>query len=143
MFSNNRDDIRKTYYSVWQKFKSKQTLTALEQQIAQVIVEHPEYHQMLDKPQQQYQEFFPEQGQTNPFLHMGLHLALREQVATNRPAGIAVIHSKLNQKMQSHLEAEHLMMDHLVEAMWQSQRNNTLPDETTYLANLTMLLKKV
>lgn len=142
MFSDNRDDIRKTYYTVWQKVQTNETMTSLEQQIAQVIIEHPEYHDMLSKPAHQFQEFFPEQGQTNPFLHMGLHLALREQVATNRPSGIAAIHQQLSNQLNSHLEAEHKMMEHLVEAMWQAQRNNTMPDENQYLSKLNHLINK-
>ena len=39
--------------------------------------------------------YSPRSGQLNPWLHMGLHLAVREQVATNRPHGITEVHAKL------------------------------------------------
>ncbi|WP_204318325.1 DUF1841 family protein [Serratia marcescens] len=41
-----------------------------------------------------------ELGETNPFLHMGLHLAVREQVATDRPQGIRTVYTKLIEKYQ-------------------------------------------
>ena len=139
-YSDNRDDIRNTYYAVWQKYQAKQSVTALEQQILEVIIAHPEYHDLLEKQQGVAREYLPELGETNPFLHMGLHLALREQVTTNRPKGISRIYQSLCQKYNSNLEAEHAMMEHLVEAMWQSQRDNALPDEKKYLKQLKKLL---
>lgn len=139
IYSDNRDDIRQTYFTVWQKVLDKQVLTPLEQQIAQVILDHPEYHNLFNQSVSKYQEYLPELGQTNPFLHMGLHLGLREQVTTDRPHGIAKIHQTLSKKLGSNLEAEHTMMEHLVEAMWQAQRNNSMPDEQQYLESLKKL----
>lgn len=133
MFGNNRNELRKAYADAWNKFQQGQALTPLEQQIAEVIKEHPEYHKSLQNIEK---EFLPEAGQTNPFLHMGMHLGLREQLATNRPMGIRDIYQQLTQKHQSSHEAEHDMMECLAEAMWQAQRQNTMPDEGAYLACL-------
>ena len=130
MFGNDRNALRKAYADAWKKFNLGQALTPLEQQIAEVIKEHPEYHGSLENLDQ---EFFPEAGQTNPFLHMGMHLGLREQLATNRPTGIREIYQTLTQKYRSSHEAEHDMMECLAEAMWLAQRNNTMPDEAAYL----------
>lgn len=139
-YSNNRDEIRKTYYNVWQKYHNNTPLEPLEQQILNVILAHPEYHALLAQQNLNAgREYPPELGETNPFLHMGLHLAIREQVATNRPKGIARIYQNLSQKLNSQLEAEHQMMEHLVEAMWQAQRNNHPPDEKDYLKKLKKL----
>lgn len=136
MFGNDRQQLRKAYADAWQKSLQQQTLTPLEQQIAEVIKEHPEYHASL---QQLEADFLPENDQTNPFLHMGMHLGLREQLTTNRPLGIRDCYQALCNKYQSSHEAEHDMMDCLAEAIWQAQRQGTAPDEAAYL---TCLKKK-
>lgn len=133
MFGNDRDSMRRYYLQCWQKFQQKQPLDALEQQIASVIAEHPEYHVLLEHHDTALQrDYIPEGGETNPFLHMGLHLGIREQVATNRPAGIGELYRQLVIKYGNH-DAEHRMMDCLAESIWLAQRNQTAPDETAYL----------
>ena len=133
LFGNDRNALRKAYADAFEKFQQKQPLTALEQQIAQVINEHPEYHKHLKDV---HQDFLPEAGQSNPFLHMGMHLAIREQLATNRPSGILDCYHRLCKKQGSDLEAEHEMMECLGEAMWHAQRTGSMPDEQAYLVCL-------
>ena len=82
------------------------------------------------------EEFLPEAGQTNPFLHMGLHLGLREQVATDRPQGIATIFSTLASKLGDPHDAEHRMIECLAETLWEAQRDGRPPDEVLYLERL-------
>lgn len=130
MFGNDRQQLRKAYADAWQKFQQQQPLSPLEQQIAEVIKEHPEYHAAL---QHLHTDFLPEDGQTNPFLHMGMHLGLREQLSTNRPPGILDSYHALCKKHQSSHDAEHEMMDCLAEAIWQAQRSGKQPDESAYL----------
>jgi len=130
MFGNDRNELRKAYSDAWNKFQQKQPLTPLEQQIAEVIKEHPEYHKTLKNLDA---DFLPETGQTNPFLHMGMHLGLREQLTTNRPNGIRDCYQAMTNKYKSSHEAEHDMMECLAEAMWQAQRQGCMPDEAAYL----------
>ena len=128
-----RDEIRQTYLSVWQKMQSRSMLDPMESIIAEVIGLHPEYQQLLDqKDQVMAQEYTPEGGQTNPFLHMGMHIALREQTSTDRPPGIQAIYQKLGKRHGLH-DAEHAMMECLGQALWQAQRDNSVPDEAAYL----------
>ena len=141
MFTNERDKMRQLYADVWHKARSNQPLDALEQQIAQVIEQHPEYHPILDNQQHLANEYLPEMGETNPFLHMGMHLGIREQVSTDRPAGIAQVHRVLSLKLGDVLEAEHQMMDCLAEALWNSQKYQQAPDEAAYLTCLQQLIK--
>jgi hypothetical protein len=133
-------DTRQMFFSSWEKYTQNKPLLPLEQEIVQVILDHPEYHTVLDH-QKQYQQqvYFPELGETNPFLHMGLHLAIREQVATNRPQGINKLYKKLIQKYKDSLTVEHLMMEQLAECLWLSQKNNAQPDELSYLTQLENL----
>lgn len=105
-----------------------------------MILAHPEYHVILENPKYKEQNYFPEMGQANPFLHMGLHLAIRDQVSTDRPVGISKIFRQLLKKYNDELAVEHLMMEHLAECLWQAQRDNCMPDENNYLQGLTHLL---
>jgi len=133
MFNNDRDAMRQLYCDSWKKFTTQQLLSELEQQIVSVIKLHPEYHQMIENPDVSVQaDFLPEQGESNPFLHMGMHLGLHEQITTNRPAGIAELYQTLVVKYGEH-NAEHKMMECLGEAIWTAQRNQTMPDEGAYL----------
>ncbi len=138
IFGQNRDQLRRMYADAWRKLTSGAVLTPLESQIATVVQEHPEYHRYLGEDGFS-EEFTPERGETNPFLHMGLHLAIREQVATDRPAGIAALFEGLVEKSGDKLETEHRMIDVLAEVMWESQRSNAPPDERAYLERLKAL----
>ena len=136
----NRDQLRRMYLEAWRKFSAQQPLEPLEAQLAAVIAEHPEYVAWLEAGDAALgAEFTPEGGRENPFLHMGLHLAIREQVATNRPAGIAEVHKKLAERLGSPHEAEHAMLEPLAETLWDAQRQGRMPDEQAYLERLRRL----
>lgn len=138
IFGQDKQELRQMYIDAWQKSRAGEILSPLEAQIAQVIADHPEYHSMLTSSVLE-EEFTPERGVTNPFLHMGLHLAIREQIATDRPAGIAGILSRLRHKTGNPHTAEHQALDCLAETLWEAQRENVLPDENAYLERLQML----
>jgi hypothetical protein len=130
IFGNDRNQLRKAYADAWQKFQQGLPMQPLEQQIAAVIKEHSEYHHLLNDLDS---DFSPDMGETNPFLHMGMHLALREQLSTQRPAGINACFQALATKLGSQHDAEHEMMECLGEALWLAQRQGTMPDELAYL----------
>ena len=136
----NRDQMRRMYLEAWRKFNARAPLEPLEAQLAAVIAEHPEYVTWLEAGEQALgAEFTPEAGRQNPFLHMGLHLAIREQVATDRPAGIAEVHQKLAARLGDPHAAEHTMLEALAEALWDAQRSGRPPDEQAYLERLRTL----
>ena len=137
IFGEDRNELRKMYADAWQKHCDKRPLTPLEAQITQVIEDHPEYHDVVTGDLDR--DFTVEGGQTNPFLHMGLHLGIREQVSTNRPAGIAAIFKALATRTGGSHDAEHRMIDCLAETLWEAQSNNTAPDEAAYLERLRNL----
>jgi len=135
----SRDEVRQIYLGVWHKIQQKLVLEPMEALIADVIEIHPEYHTLLAASDDiRQQEFTPEQGQTNPFLHMGMHITLREQAGTDRPPGISAIHQKLVNIKGAH-EAEHVMMECLGQTLWNAQRNHQPPDEAAYLDCLEKL----
>ncbi len=141
LFANqSRESLRRAYLEAWQKFGRREQLSALEKQLAAVIVEHPEYHGWLERADAAlHDEFTPERGRENPFLHLGMHLALREQVATNRPGGITELYGSLVGKLGDAHAAEHAMMEPLGTCLWEAQRNGAVPDELAYLAALQRL----
>jgi hypothetical protein len=114
----------------------------LEMQIADVIELHPEYQQALEKPATVLdRDYSPEEGQSNPFLHMGLHLALRDQLATNRPAGIRAAFQAVAQRVGSQHDAEHQVLDCLAATIWEAQRSARPPDEAIYLQRVRALVR--
>ncbi|MGC1183333.1 DUF1841 family protein [Legionella sp.] len=139
-YGDTIEETRGLFFNSWDKYQQNKPLLPLENEIVQVILAHPEYHNILENHNQfQHQTYFPELGATNPFLHMGLHLAIREQVATDRPVGINIVYKKLVKKYGDLLTVEHLMMDQLAECLWRSQKNNLPPDEHYYLNTLANL----
>jgi len=93
----DRDSGRMFFLEVWGKHKKKLPLEALEQMVLDVILQHPEYHVILEKDEKEISaiEFTPEMGMTNPFLHMGMHIAIFEQIGSNRPSGITALYQQL------------------------------------------------
>lgn len=135
IFGEDRDELRRMYREAWRKRQARQVLSPLESQIADVVEEHPEYQDVIEHSSTD-SEFTPERGQSNPYLHMGLHLAIREQVATDRPAGIRSIFERMAASYGDPHGAEHAMLECLAESLWEAQRNNAMPDEAAYLERL-------
>jgi hypothetical protein len=136
----NREQLRQMYLDAWRKYTARQPLEPLEAQVAAVIAEHPEYVPLVESSTQALAaEYTPEGGRENPFLHMGLHLAIREQVATDRPPGIGQIHQSLSKRLGAPHAAEHAMLEALAETLWEAQRSNRAPDEQRYLERLRAL----
>lgn len=140
LFANNsREELRRRYLDVWQRRREGLPLTPLDAQIADVIELHPEYQALLQDPAALAADFTVEQGRINPFLHMGLHLGLREQLTTRRPPGIEQVHARLAARLGDAHEAEHRMIEVLAETLWEAQRAGRAPDEQRYLERLRQL----
>jgi Domain of unknown function (DUF1841) len=136
---SSRDDLRRQYYQAWQRHQQGLPLEPLDAAIADVIALHPEYHALFATPDALQEAFTVERGQVNPFLHMGLHLGLREQLATRRPAGIDAVHARLLRKLGDLHEVEHRMIEVLATMLWEAQRAGRAPDEQLYLERLRQL----
>jgi hypothetical protein len=147
LFNPSRDEVREFFFNAWAQFKVQKPLTDLEKIALAVMYMHPEYHGILNAPQQcKSQEYFPEFGETNPFLHMSLHLSILEQISINQPIGIADIYEKLKLKHQNeHIfehQAQHDILECLGEVIWQAQRNNTDIDANYYVQLLQQKVSK-
>jgi hypothetical protein len=112
--------------------------------IAEVISMHPEYQAMLEAEHDELdRDYQPEHGQSNPFLHMGMHISLREQYSTDRPAGILQLYQKILIKSGDPHETEHAMMECLGASLWQAQNTGQLPDENAYIRCLQQIINQI
>lgn len=137
MFTQDRDAMRAFIAEAWRKSRAATHMEPLEQQIAQIVAQHPEYHRLLEYPETALvREYLPENGETNPFLHLALHVAILEQVSTDRPAGIRPLYQRLLTLLGDPHDTEHRIMDCLAEAVWTVQRYGTPFDEASYIGCL-------
>jgi len=141
LFTQERTRTRQLFRSAWKKHTDGETLEPLEKQIVSLLKDHPEYHSLISGDETVVdRDFTAEDGHENPFLHLSLHLALREQVGTDRPAGIASITRSLLLKHGDGHTVEHLMIEKLGLSLWEAQRQERAPDEAAYLDSLRELL---
>ncbi len=134
MFSQTRDQSRQFLFETWRKHKEKSLLTDLESMALDHILRHPEYHALLDDPEGNLErDWRPEDGESNPFLHLMFHLALSEQLSIDQPAGIRARHEKLLKRLGDVHDVQHAMLECLAEMIWASQRHNRPFDSVEYL----------
>lgn len=138
IFGQDRTELRRMYADAWHTSEKGRVLSALEAQIVTVIEEHPEYVPAVVTPHLA-EDFQPAGGRANPFLHLGLHLALRDQVATDRPNGIRAAFEGLAARSGDRHNAEHRIIECLAETLWEAQRDNVPPDEQAYLERVRRL----
>lgn len=134
MYNPTRDQVRQFFFDTWKKYRDGAPLEGLEKTALGVVLEHPEYHGILDQPERHAdKDYLPEQGETNPFLHMSLHLALEEQLSIDQPPGIKAEFERLLSIRGDRHEALHSALECLAELVWQSSRNSAPPSAETYL----------
>lgn len=142
MFTPSRDDARRFFFNTWHNHKIGIQLTDLERTALAILIMHPEYHQILDQPDRYLTyEWTAEDGQGNPFLHLGLHLALEEQRSIDQPPGIRQIYGQLAAQMNDEHLAQHACIEALAETIWHAQRNNVPLNNETYLEKLRSQIK--
>jgi hypothetical protein len=97
------------------------------------ISEHPEYHDLMNA-EALTADYRVDDGKTNPFLHLSMHVSITEQVSINQPVGIRDAIQRLSSHLNSEHEAHHAAMDCLGEMLWTAQRNGQAPDGDAYVA---------
>ena len=136
MFNPSREQVRRFFCEAWRKHRERQILEGAEVTAADLIKQHPEYHGLLENPEAAVeQEFTPDNGQMNPFLHLSLHLAIADQISIDQPVGIRAIYDALRLRLDVH-ETEHVILECLGETLWRSQRDGKPMDAVYYLENL-------
>lgn len=137
MFAPSRNQARQFLFDTWHKHQQAQPLTDLERKTLGILLAHPEYQPILDAPERYLdKDYLPEFGETNPFLHLSMHLALEEQLSIDQPQGLRGCFERLCTRLSDAHKAQHEVLDCLGEMIWQAQRQGRAPDSTIYLACL-------
>lgn len=133
MFTPSQHDVRRFFCDAFKKQRNGDILTPLETIASDWIAQHPEYDDILSDVEAALVAEFPvDGGQSNPFLHLSMHLSISEQISIDQPPGIRGAFTLLAQSRGEH-EAHHEIMECLGEMLWQSQRTNQPPDGVTYI----------
>ena len=141
LFNPSREEVREFFCTTWQKHQDAHVLTPLEMIASQWMERHPEFHKILSDPSGALeQEFTPEKGKTNPFLHLSMHLSISEQISIDQPPGIRHIANALSRKLDSEHEAQHQIMECLGQVLWQAQNQSKPIDVTEYIELLKKLI---
>lgn len=135
MFDPSREQARQLFFGTWAKYRAGQPLEGLEPIVLQVILLHPEYHELLSHAERSAGRDYTDEA--NPFLHMSLHLALEEQLSIDQPPGIARLFEELMEKKGDRHGALHDALECLAETMWRAQRDRAPPDALAYLECLS------
>lgn len=132
MFNPSREQVREFFIEAWHKYRHKQLLSPLENIAISLIQLHPEYHELLENPDAVHEDYGVEKGQTNPFLHLSMHLAIAEQLSIDQPPGIKGAYDRLVATLEPH-DATHRIMEALGEIIWEAQRLNKPLDNERYI----------
>lgn len=134
MFAPSQLEVRRFFCATYRKLRAGMPLVPMEAIAAQWIDEHPEYHaELADEEAALAAVYTVEEGRTNPFLHLSMHLTLAEQQSIDQPRGVRQAIELLAAKRQSLHEAHHAAMECLGEMIWASQRSGLPPDGHAYL----------
>ena len=134
MFNPSRDEVREMFFGAWRKYREGVPLVGIEAAALDVVLAHPEYHAMLDAPERYKDRDYTDES--NPFLHMSLHLALEEQLSIDQPPGIRERWQRLVERTGDRHEALHHALECLAETLWRAQREAAPPDAAAYLSCL-------
>ncbi|MEO6823461.1 MAG: DUF1841 family protein [Nitrosospira sp.] len=133
MFNPSREEVRQFFFDTWQKYRQREMLSAMEDMALEVILVHPEYQAMLDDAERHHdKDYLPEMDDTNPFLHMSMHIAVKEQLSIDQPAGIRKRFEYLLKETGNEHDAVHQVMECLAEMIWQAQRSSSAFDPSIY-----------
>lgn len=134
MFQPSQTDVRRFFCATYARQRSGAPLDPMQAVAARWITEHPEYHvDLADEAQALLKIYTVEEGRTNPFLHLSMHLSIAEQVGIDQPTGIRQAVDLLAARRNSLHEAHHEVMECLGDMIWGSQRSGLPPDGQAYL----------
>lgn len=140
MFNPSQADVRRFFCQTYAKHIGKHILTPLENIAARWLVEHPEYHEQLsDESAAIARDYPPEGGQSNPFLHLSMHLSISEQVQADIPSGLKLAYGMALAKMGDPHTAHHAIMEVLGKVLWDAQRQKMQPDMDAFVEGVRRL----
>ena len=134
MFQPSQHDVRRFFCETWRKQRQGLPLTPMEAMAADWVTEHPEYHaDLADVDVAVAASYSVEDGRTNPFLHLAMHLSIAEQCSIDQPTGIRQAVALLAARRSDLHAAHHEVMECLGEMIWASQRSGLPPDGQAYI----------
>jgi hypothetical protein len=134
VFAPTRDQARRFFFDTWRKYRDRAPLEGLERVAVEAMLLHPEYHHLLDDPDRFLdRDYTPEDGATNPFLHLSLHVAIEEQLAIDQPPGIRTEFERILADRGDRHDALHVVLECLGEVLWRAQAARAAPDGESYL----------
>ena len=134
MFNPSQDDVRRFFCGVQAKARAQAPMDALETLAGQWLAEHPEYEADLADAEAAVAKVYDGQdGRTNPFLHLSMHLSISEQCSIDQPRGIRQAVELLTARRDSLHDAHHETMEALGQMIWESQRSGRPPDGQAYI----------
>ena len=134
MFQSSQHDVRRFFCETWRKQRQGLPLTPMEAMAADWVTEHPEYHaDLADVDVAVAASYSVEDGRTNPFLHLAMHLSIAEQCSIDQPTGIRQAVALLAARRSDLHAAHHEVMECLGEMIWASQRSGLPPDGQAYI----------
>jgi len=134
VFDPSREQARRFFMEAWAAWRQRRPLEPLQALAVEHAARHPEYHRVLEDEDSLARDWSPDGGETNPFLHLALHLTISEQLSIDQPPGVGAAYQRLLARLGDEHEAQHQMMECLVEMVWQAQRHGQPPDGEAYLA---------
>jgi hypothetical protein len=136
--TNDRGATREVFFRAWRNHLDQKPLEGVERLLVQIALRHPEYQALLEDPQSHLErDYAPALGETNPFLHMAMHLAIEEQLTLDEPRGIRDVYQAMRARLPDEHEAQHRMMGCLAESIYQMQRRQRDFDAAAYIECLT------
>lgn len=129
----DRASLRAQWRTAWQRHGAGLPLEPLQARMADIVARHAEYHPLLEAAPSDAE------AESAAFMHLALHMALAEQVGTDRPQGIRALRERLAARHGDAHAAEHLVMDVLARVLWDAQRAGRMPDEAAYFESLRRL----
>ncbi len=139
--ANDRTRTREVFFQAWRRHRENVPLEGIERLVVAVVLKHPEYQPLLEHPEAHHdRDYFPETGETNPFLHLGMHIAIEEQLSIDQPKGVLACYRDLLRFVPDEHEVQHRMMACLGEMLRQAHRDQSPPDQAVYLGCLRRLI---
>lgn len=134
MFSPSQADVRRFFCEVHRKQRAIEPMQAIETLAGQWIAEHPEHHaELADADAAIARMAEVRDAQTNPFLHLSMHLSISEQCSIDQPPGIRQAVELLAARRGDLHIAHHEVMECLGRMLWESQRAGRPPDGQAYI----------
>jgi Domain of unknown function (DUF1841) len=134
MFTPSQAEVRQFFCAVYTKMQTDSAQEAIETIASQWIAEHPEYHADLrDVDAALAKVYAGDDGKTNPFLHLSMHLSITEQCSIDQPRGIRQAVELLTARRGDLHQAHHEVMEELGTMLWESQRAGRPPDGQAYI----------